>query len=224
MKIHKGYILAGLTILVIAGAAIFGMSKRGSYTDIQSDPAGMNSLQVAELPEALTENIEDIVSILEECPVILQVKVLSERDYLFYSAAQDVVIEKIYTGDGKLEVNQEIKLTSGKWLLSVNIEPASLECGYVNVMQPGKSYLVFLSGSIESMDKNEIVYSLYDELVIAPVFALESHENKAISVSGDTTYVSYLEVKDNEFFSDSQKGMENLEAKKEKLFEKYRGM
>ena len=60
-----------------------------------------------------------MVLALQKCPVILQVKAESEREYAFYSAVQKVSVEKIYATDGKFTTGEQFEITSGKWMLSI---------------------------------------------------------------------------------------------------------
>jgi hypothetical protein len=62
---------------------------------------------------------------------------------------------------------------------------------------------------------------LYDEFYIAPVFCYEEHQNVIIPTSGDSTYVPYKEVMDNEFFVTSEETLQVMNALKNQMLSLY---
>ena len=94
------------------------------------------------------------------------------------------------------------------------------ELHFVNEMEEGKDYLIFLEKKIDPLDKREqqAIYRVV-ESVITPVFGYEERENKIVDVSKSiSTYIDYELVKDNEFFVTSQKTLDGfMELKKQLL-------
>ena len=93
--------------------------------------------------------------------------------------------------------------------------------GFVNIMDTGVEYLVFLTGEVEDLSGDTQVYQLYDDALIAPVFCYESRSNEIVPTNGETTYVLYAEVKNNEFFGEDETAVEAFEQLKETMLEKY---
>ena len=88
-------------------------------------------------------------------------------------------------------------------------------------MVPGKEYLVFLSGKAENLDGAEDIYRVYDESFISPVFSYDTYENVIAPVKGESTYVPYESVKNNEFFGCTEKTLESMNQIKEKMLAMY---
>lgn len=62
---------------------------------------------------------------------------------------------------------------------------------------------------------------LYDESYIVPVFCYENLENQIVETSKENTYVSYKQVKDNEFFSCSTEGLIVWNQLKKEMVDKF---
>ena len=157
-----------VTICVILACMVLGIVKRRSYTNITAEENYMNKLQVALLPEQIAITAcEELQEILPSAPIVMQVKTVGELENVFYTSRQRVKIEKIYSGKDIKE--EEIYVYSDHWKISLSAEPESMERGFVNVMEVGKKYLIFLSGETENLYGGIPVYQLYDDAMIAAV-------------------------------------------------------
>lgn len=210
-----------LTVCIILGAAIFGMIKRQSYTDITAEENYLESINVAVLQEELAlSSCEEMENVLPGVPMILRVEVTGDIEHLFKVSRQKVRIEQVYKGEG-LQGGKEIYVHSDHWQMSLTNEPKSIERGFVNILKPGKEYLLFLSNQSEDLYNELPVYKLYDETLIAPVFCYEEVENVPIEASGEHTYIPYAEVKENEFFGETETAIKAWERLKESMFAMY---
>lgn len=190
-----------LTILVTLALSVWGWSYKDSYTDVTSDPHYLDSMVVAEIPEAFV--LEDCSTLLDTLPqveFILRVTPTESYEQLFGTGQQKVVVQEVYSGNG-VQSGQEIFITSRRWNLFLYDGEKSIERGYVNVMKSDADYLVFCSEIIEVENQDIKVLRLYEDSYIAPVFCYENIENKVVTPSGETTYVPYTSVKNNEFFA-----------------------
>lgn len=190
-----------LTILVTLALSVWGWSYKDSYTDVTSDPDYLDSMVVAEIPEAFA--LEDCSTLLDTLPqveFILRVTPTESYEQLFGIGQQKVVVQEVYSGKD-VQSGQEIFITSRHWTLFLYDGERSVERGFVNVLKPGSDYLVFCSEIIEVKNQDTMVFRLFDDSYIAPVFCYENMENKVIEPSGETTYVPYTSVKNNEFFA-----------------------
>ena len=62
------------------------------------------------------------------------------------TSRQLVKVEDVYKGT-EPAVGQDIYLTCSRWSLSLYSEPYSIERGFVNIMEVGGEYLVFIEKS-----------------------------------------------------------------------------
>ena len=59
------------------------------------------------------------------------------------------------------------------------------------------------------------------ENALTPIFSYQEHENNICETGGESTYVKYNQVCENEFFATTQKGMDALVGLKKEMIEKY---
>lgn len=215
----KFRICAALTLAVILAFAGFGFVKRQSYTDIREEENYFDQLLVAELPEELTSlQCERMAGELPDAPYILRVRVLGEIEFLFRTSRQRVCVEEVYAGED-IKAGDEICLTGarfarvGEWLTA--------ECDFVHIPRIGYEYLVFLGEQLDTLTEPIPVYGLYYVGVIAPVFCYEDFPHTIWPTGEKNTYVPYQELKENEFFAETEESFQEWEALKRKLLEAY---
>ena len=181
-------------------------------------------MMVAEIPESIA--IEDCNSMLEALPqvkFILSVTPTAPYEQLFGIGQQKVVVQEVYSGKD-VEIGQEIYIMSQRWNLCLYDGENSIERGFVNVLKPDMDYLVFCSETVDSSQLNGKVFRLYENSHIAPVFCFKDIENQIIVPSGESTYVPYIYVKNNEFFASTENAAsawKNLKTEMFKLFPQY---
>lgn len=213
------------TLLVLAGITCFGISKRKTYTDVSRDGAYLESIYVAQIPEDVC--ISECEFLAKELPgvsEIVRATALADVEHLAGTSRQLVRVQDVYQGTA-LEEGQEIYVTFYRWSLSLFDEPFSVERSFVNIMETGEEYLLFLEGQADALGGKVPVYRLYGgdgEGIIAPMFAYREHENRiAADMVTGSTYVRYEEVRENEFFAVTQPAMDALMELKRKMMERY---
>lgn len=94
--------------------------------------------------------------------------------------------------------------------------------GFINAMLPGNEYLVFLETKVDNVlkEKTETFYS-YDSNLFT-VFAYQDAADPAFPQVFDTSYVSYEDVKQNEFFAASEEGYQKLMDRKHELLQEFK--
>lgn len=190
-----------LTILFTVILGVWGWSYTDSYTDVTRESNYMDSMLVAEIPEAFAiEDCKNLNEMLPSVEYILSVTPSEEYEQLFGIGHQKVIITGVYSGD-ELVPGQEIYITTNRWNLFLFEGERSAERGFVNVMKFGAEYLVFGSEVLNFENENTIVLRLYEDSYIAPIFCYDEMTNVIAEVSGNTTYVSYRSVRNNEFFA-----------------------
>ena len=108
----KMRILTAVTMVILIGAAAFGLVKRQTYTDLCREENYLDGLYVAEAISPLTENsCSDLEQELPGVPYILRVSPAGEFENLFATSRQKVRVEEVYAGNG----------LSGELLLSFSL-------------------------------------------------------------------------------------------------------
>lgn len=214
-------------MVITAGIAIWGLCQKQTYTNLLSQPEALNMLRVAEFPEALVPTMaEQALKELPESPIIIRATAMAEKDYLFSLNLQKVSVQQVYRGEG-IEPGDEVQIAlntkftiNAQTIEGMVADEKIAELHFVNEMEEGKDYLIFLEKKIDPLDKREqqAIYRVV-ESVITPVFGYEERENKIVDVSESiSTYIDYELVKDNEFFVTSQKTLDGfMELKKQLL-------
>ena len=175
------------------------------------------------LTEGIAEQECSVMSqSLPDSAIILRVEVTGEIEHLFQVDRQRAVIQEVYTGNG-LEAGEEIYVFSRHWQLVIDGNPNAIERGFVNIMEVGTEYLIFAEAVSEDMETGMVSIKLYDDFYITPVFCYDDRQNKIMPISGDTTYVSYKDVMDNEFFVTSEKTLQIMETLKSQMLSLYPG-
>ena len=60
-----------------------------------------------------------------------------------------------------------------------------------------------------------------DDFIIASVFCYEDRQNTVMPVTGDSTYVLYRDVRDNEFFGVTETAIQMMEELKKQMLQLY---
>lgn len=218
----KGYAMLVTGICVFS--MICGIGMKSTYTDITADSDYTGNMKVAELPEELAKSVTDnMKNILPESKYIIRAKATGEERHIFHLFMQKVEIQQIYKSEGEtnLEEGQCIYITKAGW--RCYFDEMSVEYGFVNKMQEGKEYLIFLDHKADSTLDRDVEYDVYDlgEHIIDPVFCYDDMQNQAFPVRGENTYVDYKEVCGNEFFGCTDTSIEYMISLKKEMIEKY---
>lgn len=220
-----------VTILVLAAAA-FGIVRKSSYTDITADDSYLEECMVGEFPESIAAlSSDNMRQNLGNSPYILRVTPVGGLENDFHISQQKVTVKEVFKGDDISE-GDEFYLYYKSWFVGVNPndDPSPyISRGYVNIMQKGKDYLVFLTEKIEQYRSATPVYKVADGgdfLIYAPVFCYDDMENIVsdnfyIKHSVPSTFVPYREVKGNEIFAASEGSRQIMENLKKEMINRY---
>ena len=217
---RNGYMYM-ILMLTAAVSTCFGIYKKGTYTSIGRDGIYPEYIHVAELPEEYALSAcESMREKLPDAPLAAKVTAAADVEHLGYTSRQLVQVQRLYQGEG-LKEDELLYITFQRWSLSLYGEPYSMERGFVNILNVGEDYLIFLDERLETFGEEIPVYELYGDSVIAPVFSCSEHTNRIVPPAGENTYVPYSQVRENEFFAETQKGLEAMEKLKGQMLEKY---
>ena len=218
MKFKWGSCFILLIVIVITA---FGIFEKGTYTNIAEDKSYLDEIYVAQFPENIClDEAENLSKSLPQAPVIIRVSTLGDVEHIGGTSRQLVKVEEVYKGT-EPEVGQEIYITCSRWSLSLYSEPYSIERGFVNIMEVGEEYLVFIENQVDGLGERTPIYQVYVENAFTPIFSYQEHENKICETGGESTYVKYNQVCENEFFATTQKGMDALVGLKNEMIGKY---
>ena len=218
MKFKWGLCFILLIVIVVTA---FGMYEKKTYTDIAEDKSYLDEIYVAQLPENIClDEAENLSKSLPQVPVILRVSVQGDVEHIGGTSRQLVKVEEVYKGTD-LKVGQEIYITCRRWSLSLYSEPYSIERGFVNIMEVGEEYLAFIENQVDGLGEKIPIYQIYVENAFTPIFSYREHENNVCETGSGSTYVKYNQVRENEFFAATQRGMDALVGLKKEMVEKY---
>ena len=217
MKQKLYLLVVGISIV---GAMIIGFLGRKTFTDVCKEVDYISHFYVAELPEDIVETVvEGLEEQLEKAPYILIVTPTKEMDYFFHSGCQEVLVQEVKKGPMEL-TDRIISLSFRSWSIVKYDKQITMQCGFVNRMQDGVSYLVFLEEPYEAANRKEI-YPFCADNFLATMFRTDNAENVVCQTDAFTTYVPYQEVCNNEFFVTTEKGLDMLLGFKQKMLERY---
>jgi len=218
-------VIKKITILALIASCIFafayGINKRDNFPDLTSENDYLDKVLVAEISDKLAvSKCELMAEELKNEPLILRVKISGDIEHLHGNDRQKCIVEEVYKGDS-IKEGDSIYLFSGSWsMVLYDPDYKSISRGFVNIPETGKEYLAFSDGRILT-DKEDVLVSVDDQYIIAPFFSYDEHDNVIIETSGDTTYVNYRDVKDNEFFAADKEALEAMISLKEKMISLY---
>ena len=218
--------MAALTVT----AAVYGGYIRTTLTDY-TEEGNWEEYQVAPMPEAAgLDKVRVMREYLPQSPYILRVEVLGDLELTNGIGQQKVKVAQVYAGDG-LETGQEFYLYDYAWNVGFFERYKSLERGYVNVLEVGREYLVFLNGKIDTLVSPVPVYRCMEGVrlsddnwidFMSPIFCYDQMENVPVVYTGDwETGVTYTQGRDNEFFGETEKLIEAWEQMKEEFLQMY---
>lgn len=218
----KRKLLYFFTVCIYLAAMAFGIVKRQTYTDLAKQENYLEQVLVAELPEKLTElTCAAMNQNLPDSAIILRVEATGGIEFVYGAGRQKVVIQQVYAGD-ELEKGEEIYLFSGAWSLVAEKNEHAIERKFVNIMEVGTEYLVFAKSVIGDWKTDLPSVKVNDEeFLISPVFCYEERQNVILPTSGNTTYVPYKDVKDNEFFATTEEGLQMMLELKNRMLSLY---
>ncbi len=208
--------IVAVSFVVAAGIGVY---QKQFYTDINDWEDRMDYFQVAVISKDLVEStISRMEEELDNSRNIWLVKACGEVEYDFQIRKQLVEIEKVYKGEDAAEGDKVNVTYSG---LVTYFEIMAMNTGFVNFLQEGKEYLIFLEGEIAGPWKEPYRVFEFNDYLILPVFCLERMEERVPVTLEDEYSVDYAEVAGNEFFFKEAESFSMMNEWKAKLLERY---
>jgi hypothetical protein len=226
MKIRYVAIITALCFLAMLG---YGLYQKTTYTNHNKEETPLEDFfYVGIFPDSMIDGQIDTLSAnLDSQNYILAVRCNESVYFRFGCATQNVIVEKVYAGSD-IDVGDDFdilvssSLSEDNQVLIVNGKSSYLGTKFVNMMETGKVYLVFLDRKIENHDSSDPIYRFSDTFLIKPLFSYEEMESVPLVKETDLSdSVSYSTAKDNEFFLASQESIDKMIALKESFLAKY---
>lgn len=214
--------IIGIYVIVFFSLLGMGLYSKASYKDFNKEEEPLNNFTVGLMTKDLVKaGIEKMEKELAESNIILAVKCKEKTEFKYSCATQKVKIEKVFKGNDINSGNEIEICTATNIFMNKDMYVDGNPCinlDFVNEMQEGKKYLVFLDRKV----KNSNIYIRPSQFFIKPIFCYEEIKNiPCKAVSKEQFSALYENVSENEFFITSQKGIELMEKYKKKLIKRY---
>lgn len=220
MKLRYVVVVYVLVFCMLLG---IGLYTKPLYKDFNEEKEPLNNFAVGLMTNSLVKAGTNIMKDeLEDSNIILAVECKGKTDFQYSSCAtQKVEVKKVFKGND-IDVGSEIEIcTVTNVYMDIDMYVEGKPClnlDFVNEMQEGKTYLVFLDRKV----RNSNIYIKPDRFYIKPIFCYEQIKNTPCkAVSKDQCSALYQDVSENEFFITSQKGIDTMESYKNYLISKY---
>lgn len=213
--------IALVSFIVFLAAAVIGVVERRTYTDIALEENPIEHFQVGVFDDGLIsilsrEEYEELVR--EESGYIVKLRAVSDLQFEFYYMSRMFEVLEVYEGEN-LSKGEVITIGLGPLFLSE--EPWAANIGFVNKMEKGKDYLIYLGRECEIPNSENRVF-MVAEVSIPPIFPYECGSSTPTEEMGITDLeVDYTKVEDSAYFAKTQEGLDALLTYREHMMEGY---
>lgn len=208
-----------MSAILFVMAAGLGLWKKGSYTDFASSEHPLEDLEVGVLSDRLAEVVEtdDFVEIIKDCSeYILKVRTDSDIIFEFSQSVQYAIVEEVYKGSD-VKTGDRIMLSTGGTNIFDGNGTLAMNMGFVHPMEIGEEYLVYIEDTVFLKDTKEIAY-LFPGTIVKPAFSYKDTISEPVTPDGKTgAATAYKNVKNYEFFAQTEKGIHALKMLKKNL-------
>lgn len=220
--------LTGITLLVTIILICTGLYFKSTYKDYNLEEHPLWNFNVGLMTEELLSmTLEDAESTLDDANVILAVTCQDTSTFRFSCTTQQVSVAKVFKGDAIKEGDCIEIVKAGSHIFTdddqyIDGRP-NINMDFVNEMQVGKTYLVFLD--YELIDRTGAATGIYitpEDILFAPIFCYdESFSQPYDSIDELSNSIDYKSVEESEFFLMSQSAVDAMYDFKNIMLEKY---
>lgn len=212
-----------ITLAIVFIGAIFGIKTRKTYKEYKN----FDDYAVAEMPGKMVDAmLAENKSSLEKSKYILEVEVMEDVKIGQGILSQKVKVKKVIRGKGIREKSQFYIASADRSVICRDVPKdvkakGTLELYFVNCMKKGEDYLVFLDRKVVA--EGGKIYYVPKISWIPTYFSSNKKENKIVKIPKEQshTYINYSEVRENEFFVDTESGLRKLNEFKREILNKY---
>ncbi|MBQ4000773.1 MAG: hypothetical protein II601_00185 [Lachnospiraceae bacterium] len=220
------------------GAAVFGLTHRLSYTDLNKDASWVGEAVVRSyddetlmeildkwwngIPEDKEHDIPAMAGLFE-APEVAAVRCEEAAVFRYRTVTQKVRVQKVFRGE-RITEGEELELVEGSVYRNdeYQLEAAGLFSigGGVNFMIPGKTYLVFLDRD-ENAAHNDKTWGFFRGW-IHPQFCYDEIRTTPVTpISPGSIWSRYQDCRENEFFLTSAEAVSRMADFKRDVLLKY---
>ena len=214
---RKLIVAAEAALMLIS--VIAGIICKQSFTDIDKYDEPFKNFNVGLMSETTAENTGDFIDndLEEQSMYILKVTPTGKLKLSFLCYTEPVKVLNVYKGDN-ISSGDEIEILRASSCIYWNMgNKNAVNMGFVNFMNQGEDYLVFLSKKIP--DK-KVYYTT--QCFIAPIFSYSERSNVILNSSNSTALeTKYGLTGNNEFLVSDEISKKILEEKKNELIKRY---
>lgn len=220
-------IIISVMVVIILIAAVF---TRNSFVDTYV--AEKEEFFVPYYSEQIIGMLGNVEKKLLKSKVIFVGKATGNSKFVYRNFIQEVQVIKNISGIKGIKAGDKIWLTGYGGSRDIEnikkvkqMDKAAINVSFMNYMQKGDEYLIFAKKKLaDDLSLGKRVYILNDDVITMMYLNLTNDKSYVcknyISGEGIPTYVRYKEVKNSEFYSNSQKVLDKMQKIKHRIIKK----
>ena len=215
-----------INIIIIAVMTAAGLYYKSFYLDYNREDSPLENFVTGVMSEELLDaQLKRYDRELKSSNYIIAVQCQEKSFFRHSCTTQKVKIEHVFKGnDLKAGDVVEIAKYDSEIFNSDEMKINGKDCmnmGFVNEMNPGYIYLIFLDKKINTHDEKTTIYITKD-FIMSPIFCYNNIENKPCDIISEINYSAwYGDIKNNEFFLISENAINKMNEYKKKLISEY---
>ncbi|MBR3917618.1 MAG: hypothetical protein IKJ59_02640 [Clostridia bacterium] len=213
-------LLSVISVLLFIIPCCVGFICKHSYTDVSKNKNPFDSFDIGLLSEFSSQYLEEYFdhSLEDDSKYILKVTPVKPMEFAYKCYSEPVKVIEVFKGD-EIKINDEINIVRNSSLVYWNVNDTNgVNTGFVNKMNEGEEYLVFLASKLDCGIKT--VYKT-TPCIVATIFSYANHNNSIVQGKNGISSANYTDVSENEFFIEDEYSLDVLENAKEKFILKY---
>ena len=214
-------LLSVISVLLFIIPCCVGFVCKRSYTDVSKNQNPFDSFEVGLLSEFSSQYLEEYFdnSLEDDSKYILKVTPVKPMEFAFKCYSEPVKVIEVFKGDD-IKINDEINIARSSSAVYWNMNNTnSINTGFVNKMNEGEEYLIFLGNKLDCGIKTVCKTT---SCVVAPIFSYTSHNSSIAQGNNGISSTNYTNVNENEFFIEDDYSLDVLEKLKNKFISKYK--
>lgn len=154
-------------------------------------------------------------TIKDETKYVVEVEATGDREFVNGVLIQKAKFVKMIQGKPDKKVKEDVIIIGRSWME----DEKTLSTGFVNLMQKGDHYMVFLSDIYDDYSGNATVLNDVQDLIGFSYLNISRDESFACDEKEDVT--KYKNVKGSEFITNDEETLKKIEKMKYSLMDKY---
>ncbi len=216
------------TVIIFLLCLLFGLYCKSTYEDFNSKSDPLNEFTVGLISEEMCQDqVIMMKNSLANSNYIVAVEVVSDLKFLHSCTTQKVKIINVFKGD-EISTGEIIDLVISNEIFwdetSFETEGACINMGFINKLNVGETYLLFLDHEIETYNSNRLFIKA-EKYILSPFFSYDNDRigwGQSESSIPEILECSYASVSQYDYFLSSQKSSDLIKALRLELINRYR--